>query len=133
MLDAKIVRDEVTLKKLARSPRFHSVKAVAENLVIVYLVKQKVFYFKFFFLSLFSCIIHVTFSGLHDPSLCSWFYVSKKIFILPIIYYTLFSIHRILEMAKYSMFDTFYNYLLPNFENLEMILTDVSFFIYSEK
>ena len=42
MLDAKIVRDEVTLKKLARSPRFHSVKAVAENLVIVYLVKQKV-------------------------------------------------------------------------------------------
>ena len=52
MLDAKIVRDEVTLKKLARSPRFHSVKAVAENLVVVYLVKQKVLYFKNFIITI---------------------------------------------------------------------------------
>ena len=43
MLNAKIVRDKEKLKKLARSPRFHSVKAVAENLVVVYLVKQKAY------------------------------------------------------------------------------------------
>ena len=34
----------------------------------------------------------------------------------------------ILEMAKYSMFDTYYHKLLPNFDDLEMILTDVSHF-----
>ena len=41
MLDAKIVTDPITLQKYARSLRFHSVKHISENMVVVYLVKVK--------------------------------------------------------------------------------------------
>ena len=37
-----------------------------------------------------------------------------------------FTSNRILDMAKYSMFDTWYTYLQPNLDNLELVLTDVS-------
>ena len=46
MLDAKIVTNEAKLKKLARSPRFHSVKHVSESMLVVYLVKEKAYFCK---------------------------------------------------------------------------------------